>query len=156
MKRKSTLGIGSISEGTMRECDLIPSFLWAADDLSLSRQERQSVNRIRKASNVDEEADYWAGENASWDLETLFDILGNHTPDYCYFGSHPGDGSDYGVWISQESIDEAVYCKDVLPVSDLSEVPAGFSGTVYHVNDHGNASLYAYARGKSRELWAVV
>ena len=44
---------------------------------------------------------------------------------------------------------------DGLRVSDLCEVPAGYSGEVLLVNDHGNMSLYAYSRGRGRELWGI-
>jgi hypothetical protein len=40
--------------------------------------------------------------------------------------------------------------------SDLSEVPTAYTGEVLHVNDHGNMSLYAYSRGRGREIWAIV
>ena len=41
-------------------------------------------------------------------------------------------------------------------VDDLSEIPAGFSGFVLCISDHGNVSAYSYSRGKAKELWAVV
>jgi len=35
-------------------------------------------------------------------------------------------------------------------------VPADYCGEVLHVNDHGNATLYAAERGQLSEVWSVV
>jgi len=142
--------IGSVSTATTRTEDLIPSFLWECDRLRLTRKERQSVNEIKRASKRE---GYFESEDASLDLnETLFDVLNNHALPYFYFGSHPGDGSDYGFWLD-EGFEESF---DGMKVSDLSEVPHGYTGEVLHVNDHGNMTLYAYTRGRGRELWGIV
>lgn len=62
------------------------------------------------------------------------------------------DGGFCGFRVALESFEEDAD----LSVSDLSEVPRGFSGLVRLVNDHGNVSGYRYSRGRSRELFAVV
>lgn len=84
--------------------------------------------------------------------ETLFDALDECAPPYFYFGSHPGDGADYGFWLSEEALQDF----DGLKVSDLSEVPSDYSGEVLHVNDHGNTSLYAADNGKLEAIWEIV
>jgi len=61
-------------------------------------------------------------------------------------------GSYYGFWLSESF--EADF--DGLKVSDTSEVPADYSGEVLHVNDHGNATLYAASAGALTEIWSVV
>jgi hypothetical protein len=82
----------------------------------------------------------------------LFDALDAYAPAYFYFGAHPGDGADYGFWLSESFPDDF----DGLKVSDTADVPKGHTGEVLHANDHGNMTLYAYSRGRGRELWAVV
>lgn len=146
----------------MRKQDLIPSFLWEAKRLHLARQERAIVTRI--ASRVDgvqfaesklgepHRDIYWDDEVSDFDLEELFNILDAHSLPYFSFGSHEGDGADYGWWLSS-SFEEDF---DGLKVSDTSEVPTGYAGEVLHVNDHGNITLYVYSRGRGREVWAVV
>ena len=49
-RKNDTLSIGSVSPGTMRTEYLIPSFLWEAQRLALTQDERKQVNAIRKAS----------------------------------------------------------------------------------------------------------
>jgi hypothetical protein len=150
MKRNWYGSIGTVSHATMRTEDLIPSFLWEAKHLRLTKAERKEVSRISKASDVD---GYYETEDADFDLnESLFNILDNHSLPYFYFGAHPGDGSDYGWWLVEE-IDESF---DGLRVSDTSEVPTGFTGEVLHINDHGNMTLYSANRGRLYQVWAIV
>ena len=66
---------------------------------------------------------------------------------------HPGDGADYGFWVSWDSIEDAQHDGELLRVSDISEVPDDHTGSVLLVNDHGNATLYD---SDGNELWAVV
>lgn len=35
-------------------------------------------------------------------LYELFDTLNDIAPDGCYFGAHPGNGSDMGFWLTEE------------------------------------------------------
>ncbi len=151
MKKKAVLGLGSVSHATMRAEDLIPCFLAACDGLRLSKGERATVRDIRKRSRV---AGYYEGEDSACDLESLFDALGARVPDFCYFGAHEGDGSDYGVWVSWDSLEDD---GDVLRVGDLLEVESGYAGHVLVSNERGNATLYRRGRnGRLYELWACV
>jgi len=150
IKRNWYGSIGTVSHATMRAEDLIPSFIWEARNLRLTKSERKEVSRIDKASEVE---GYFDTEDASFDLnESLFDILDNHSLPYFYFGAHPGDGSDYGWWLPEGFDDDF----EGLKVSDTSEVPKGYTGEVLHVNDHGNCTLYSVNRGRMRQVWAVV
>ena len=154
MKNKSIYaGIGSVSSGTMRKEDLIPSFLWEANRLRLTKDERKAVRKIQSRINrADSDDLYWQDEVSDFDLEELFDILNAHSLPYFSFSAHEGDGADYGYWLSS-SFDEDF---DGLKVFDTSEVPRGYTGEVLHVSDHGNMTLYAYSRGRGREVWGVV
>src|ERR1039458_1517376 len=101
-----------------------------------------------------EKDEYYASEDADYDLESLFDALEAYAPEGFYFGSHPGDGCDYGYWLSEDYIEEQF---NGLRVNDLSEVPMGFVGLVMLTNDHGNTSLYRYNRNHSYTvLWELV
>jgi hypothetical protein len=139
--------IGSISHATMRAEDLIPVFVDTARELG---SEDPALDEIEARM---EDEDYFDSEDAYWDLDTLFDILSELAPPYFYFGSHPGDGSDYGFWLSEDALTDLF---DGLRVSDTAKVPEDYEGEVLHVNDHGNTSLYTAHKGKLTEIWAIV
>ena len=76
--------IGSVSTGTMRTEDLIPTFI---DELKrqkpLARRHRKLVREIEKRM-CDE--DYFNAADADEDLESMFDALNEYAPAYFYFG----------------------------------------------------------------------
>ena len=153
MKTKTAYAstIGTVSHATMREEDLIPAFIDELATIHLTKAERKTVREIAKR---EEEPKYYdqGSEEPGYDLEELFNILDAHALPYFYFGAHPGDGSDFGFWLCEDAVEEF----DGLKVSDLSEVPAKYSGEVLHTTDHGNLTLYASRNGKLREIWAIV
>jgi hypothetical protein len=170
--------IGSVSHGTMRPEDLIPTFIDVLTDLNDERsllstgatfEETERVKRhytriTDQLSSIesrmyddDGEAreDYFASEDASYDLEDLFNLLDSFAPDYFYFGAHPGDGSDYGFWLS-EDFRERMEDDGVAIVSDLGELSEDYAGAVCLISDHGNATYGTVDGGRFNELWAVV
>lgn len=76
----------SVSHGTCRWEDLIPCFLALLPDDHPLQSEFKDCE------------EFYASDEAGWLLERLFDVLGSMAPEGCYFGSHPGDGSDFGFW----------------------------------------------------------
>jgi hypothetical protein len=149
--------IGSISSGTMREEDLIPCFLDTLEQLNPSEATsiREEYSDLLSRLSADEMTSEDQDEASCLLNETLFDALGNCAPPYFYFGSHPGDGADYGFWLSEE-FEELFKDDGGLKVSDLSKVPADYSGDVLHVSDHGNPTLYSATNGKLTEVWSLV
>lgn len=141
--------VGSISHGTHRAPDLLEAF---ADELaridSAAASAAIEAGEAYKHDNLIEEARaVLTLVHAGWRIEDdmaeavselvndLQDALAEHAPAFCYFGTHPGDGSDFGFWPDMDSIDE-------LPrVSDPSE--ADEHDECAFVNDHGNVTVYA-------------
>ena len=167
---KTLAPIGSVSSGTMRNQDLIPRFVELLSDLNEARSlewKKHFANELeatREYGRLDsilggverrrlQEGYIWG--HADDDLEELFVELNNFSPPYFYFGAHPGDGADYGFWLSDE-VQQQVEEGGGLIVSDTSEVPDDFNGEVLHVNDHGNCTLYVANNGKLDEVWGVV
>jgi hypothetical protein len=162
MRKPRTLSIGSVSHGTLRPEDLAPAFLSAAEDLPLSRADRAKVNSWRSEIDdllaVDEDSNECtpetAGENLNEIANELADLLGNYVPDLMYFGSRPGDGADFGVWLSEDWDRE-----DVTKIDAGDPRPSVASVTTDYlaeVTDHGNVTLYRKDGRRWVECWAVV
>lgn len=90
----------TVSRATLRPQDLLPAFL------SVLRETPEYV-QITQALPAhiweDEEAEYWSSEECSYLLnEEIFNLLQHYAPEGYYFGSHPGDGSDFAYWKIEE------------------------------------------------------
>jgi hypothetical protein len=133
----------------MRNEDLIPCFV---DEL---RRITGGCPRCDEIEARMENEDYFETEEASYDVEALFDSLNEYAPAFCYFGSHPGDGSDYGFWVC-EDFEQMILDEGGIKVSDTGEIPDGFDGYVMQISDHGNCTLYYSQDGKNEEVWSIV
>jgi len=143
--------IGSVSSATMRPEDLIPAFLWELEHQDKLLKGHKGL--IKEINSRMEAEDYYETEDSGYDLEDLFDALNEYAMPGFYFGSHPGDGADYGFWLDED----IEHNFDGLKVDDLSEIPTGYIGEVLHVNDHGNMTLYYNgANGRLYEIWSIV
>ena len=102
----------------------------------------------------------WFEDESAWDDERLLglmDKLNEYAPQYCYFGAHPGDGSDFGFWLDHFTLEEDIETGELLAVSDLSEIPIDHVGNVLLINDHGNKSLYFIGIDDVlQERWSLV
>lgn len=156
-----TATFGSISTGTLRAADLIDTF---SSELSALMPE-DAASHVDLCAN----ADAWLERNAEDGAESepdhlengdelvcdLIDALQEYAPAYGYFGAHPGDGADFGFWLSEDWQQDATD-NGALEVEDTSDVPADYCGEVVHVNDHGNATLYLANNGALSEVWSIV
>ena len=96
----------SISHGTHRLEDLIPCFIAAIDSLTEAESLSEDRDPVKYGALDDVlgaierriNPGYYESEDAVWDMEWLFDTLDSYSPEGCYFGSHPGDGADFGWW----------------------------------------------------------
>ena len=149
--------IGSVSHGTMLERDLIPTFADLLDELDSDGEHYRLILDARHIDpdDYEEREDLGLVEEISGVLEDLFNALEEYAPDFCYFGSHEGDGSDYGFWPCWEQIDEEAENGNLIKVEDLADIPDGHTGQVLVINDHGNATLYNPVT-EWKEVWSVV
>lgn len=106
---------GTVSHGTLRPEDLIPTFLDALDDAieeSTFEPGADAPHRVARVGSLQsalgslerrmDEPGYYDSEAVEWDLEWLFEQLNEFAPAGHYFGAHPGDGSDFGFWAHEE------------------------------------------------------
>ncbi len=174
--------IGSISSGTMRPEDLIPTFTAELESLAKRggigivnakgrkahlKLVRDIESRMETTDGIEDgvvtpDYDYYESDDCHYDLESLFDALEEYSGPYFYFGAHPGDGADYGWWLSEmwdedfnETLEE-VENHMSLKVNDLADVPKWFRGEVAEVSDHGNVTLWIKTSRGMREIWSVV
>lgn len=98
----------SLSHGTMRNEDLLQSFGSALERAA----EQSTLPHPLPKRHADLAGEAFALiENGNADTEAgsdvvneMFDALDYYAPAGCAFGSHEGDGSDYGFWqIDEES-----------------------------------------------------
>ena len=92
----------SLSHGTMIASDvfnaiehLLPSKMVRSFWHNWNMYERWRGEDEEKSGEYRERAEYILNEDA-------WDYLNNIAPEGCYFGAHPGDGSDYGFWQGEE------------------------------------------------------
>jgi len=154
MKHKAQFG--SVSCGTMRAEDLIPRFANELDYLAGNIRENFDLIMRASALLMDDDCYYLDDEEVQDVLNRLFDALDNLAPPYAYFGAHPGDGSDYGFWLSDDLAENF----DGWIIDDsqkgAGEPPANYCGEILHINDHGNTSLLVQQDGKREIIWALV
>jgi hypothetical protein len=160
--------LGTVSHGTMRPQDLVPAFLDKLNDISESDHPEANTAGAEYVQLTfppglpypyltDEDDDkYWESEECSDFVESLFDLLNDYAPDYCYFGAHQGDGSDYGFWVSSAALDGATRDGELPRIDDTSKLDTFEHGPVLEINDHGNATLWAKNEESWFTVWAVV
>ena len=101
----------SLSEATMRNEDLIPRFFRLLQEHD---PEAKSIladyplfAEIADGGTTDSyetlRKSFYESEEAEFVLDALFTELDAIAPDGCYFGSHPGDGADYGFWEAEDA-----------------------------------------------------
>lgn len=150
-RKRQVPQFGSVSSGTMRPEDLLSAFEYECRTYG-GRTGRKLACEYDRLTE-----EQVRGEEGMYLLEEMFDLLNEVAPAYGYFGAHPGDGADYGWWLSEDFENDF----DGLKVSDLSEVPVSYRGEILLVNDHGNMTLYVKrgvrtTRERFQEIWSLV
>lgn len=163
MSQKPTFArIGVVSEGTLRDEDLISAFAGELDyyvkRLKLGRDQRKRFAKLVRECNgaeIDDNGLAIISDNEPFDASELVselqDALNEIAPPYCHFGTTEGDGACFGFWSSIED-------------SDLPRLTAGdpiprehWGDDVLLVNDHGNVDCgHVDHRGRFKPYWSAV
>ena len=167
--------LGSISHGTLRTQDLLPVFLETfmalggnvPADLECGSYIEYLNWPNPETTACDEDDKFWDSEDAMWDMEALTDGLNNLCPPFVYFGTHPGDGADFGFWVDMDNLNEAIQHGDradetlmATLASDEVHIHGDFCdcdsldcGLIIQVSDHGNVTVMDMDRNV---IWSVV
>jgi hypothetical protein len=106
--------MGSVSCGTIRPEDLIPTFTTELESLAKQpgivsgKRRHEHLKLVREVEHriLDErefeDQDLGIDGTADADLDSLFTTLDEYAAPYFYFGAHPGDSADYGWWLSED------------------------------------------------------
>ena len=141
--------LGTISRATMCMEDLIPCFIEELKRIDISHEYQDAIKEgedIIKQAEKDETV--WDNEDTfNYLHEVLWGALDQFSPPYCYFGAHPGDGSDYGYWA--ENIEKDNF--DGIMVKSLTDVPKGYTGYILE-ND---ITLYYNCPIELHEIWCI-
>jgi hypothetical protein len=141
---KRYLPLGTISHATMHEEDLIPAFLDALESVAPQEAEELRQNYTEEIAQSDPEF--------CW--ETLISALEEHTPPYTYVGSHPGDGSDYGVWVATEALDDDLRYEDTDKLQSMVQGERMPKGSQYVVVTNQNGDYVALLDGLTgKTIW---
>jgi len=160
--------LGSISTGTLRPEDLIPAF-------------NNALTQIHDGHyyDIDEMMDDETGNAAEFGkqpshdelqrrvVDRLMDELQDACPQFVYFGTHEGDGADFGFWPDSNSLDEALYNQTGAPHLDnvpsyclpmhqdypYGEITLEDDNVIVQLSDHGNVTVMDMFRNV---LWSVV
>ncbi len=140
--------IGTVSAGTLRTEDLLKAFV---SELIRLDPESASMSDMGEAlafldGNIADEA-------PSELVDALQDILNELCPPFVYFGSHPGDGADFGFWPDMDRLED--FCRyTTLDLNTPGEYQVDDGcDVIVQVSDHGNILVMDMDR---QELWSTV
>jgi len=140
----SKVNIGTLIHGTLRNEDLFDAFANELERIGGKDAYESAVSDFPEDMSQILADD---GEMASEIIFALTDALNDYAPPHTYFGTHEGDGSDFGFWGEiGDSCDEHVQinAEDFICIDHQVHV---------NINDHGNVTTYDLNRN---EIWSVV
>ncbi len=149
--------LGTISHGTLRTQDLLPTFIAVLSEVVPAEYAQLCLHpfgAIPAHAQDDDSAAWWDDEGLSL-LEAVTEALEACAPYGAYFGAGAGDGSDFGFWPAWDSIRMDIH-DGYLTTSEDGPTPGELNPHL-QVNDHGNITMWCVnSDGSFYELWAVV
>ena len=146
--------IGSVISGTLRYEETIPAFIDA-----LAQFDEGAARRFRSEYEAIDSDDADACHDTIELSQEIEDALNENAPDYTYFGTHQGDGADFGFWVDWDRIQED-QGRELYHTDDSAKLasPDNCFRVGLVVNDHGNASLFRWDDDNNEwtEVWSVV
>ena len=94
--------MGTLISGTMRACDLADAYLGACDryGITLAPEVAQTLQEAACHASSTVAPEF---PEETWEaLSEAESALSEAAPFGCDFGAHPGDGADFGFWLTEE------------------------------------------------------
>ena len=170
--------LGSISTGTLRPEDLIPAFTYTLGALAhnpisnLSQFKSKAMadtwqNAINIINSSNRRPIAYDHPEIHELIDELQDALQEYCPPFVYFGTHPGDGADFGFWPDMNRLDEELYNQTGAPHLDkvpsyclpmhqdypYGEIELKDDNVIVQLSDHGNVTVMDMERNV---IWSVV
>jgi hypothetical protein len=132
---------GTLIAGTHRMCDLIPVMLEAIRDTPEYTQLSGTLPSVVTDPSSTEWDKEWNSEEVGYLYEELTEVLERYAPEGYYFGTHPGDGSDFGYWRDEaymlgEITGFAQKNSPIVLNEDIELIGEGYAGVPKHINAH--------------------
>ena len=154
--------LGSISTGTLRPEDLIPAFTYTMGELTHDPVSNLSKYPTEAMAKLWDEAIHLIGTDQWWTLDPedsgvdgllndLTDALNELCPPFVYFGTHEGDGADFGFWVDMDRLEEEMRSTTSDFQADNCWTLAD-DGVIVNVSDHGNVTVMDMERNV---IWSV-
>ena len=139
--------LGSISTGTLRPEDLLEAFHSTIEPLQTQQAEAEGTPIVLADDGYMDGNEPYSDE----ELLTIYtEQLESFCPPFVYFGTHPGDGADFGFWPDMDGIQEIVNIAEC----DASQgISCPDDGVIVNVSDHGNVTVMDMERNV---IWSVV
>lgn len=143
--------LGSISTGTLKIDDLLEATATTLNNLG---------------STVTTDTHTWEYDDEML-LSIYMEALNELCPPFVYFGTHPGDGADFGFWPDMNRLDEELYNQTGAPHLDkvpsyclpmhqdypYGEIELKDDNVIVQLSDHGNVTVMDMERNV---IWSVV
>ena len=143
--------LGSISTGTLKIDDLLEATATTFNNLG---------------STVTTDTHTWEYDDEML-LSIYMEALNELCPPFVYFGTHPGDGADFGFWPDMNRLDEELYNQTGAPHLDkvpsyclpmhqdypYGEIELKDDNVIVQLSDHGNVTVMDMERNI---IWSVV
>lgn len=147
---------GTVISGTLIPMDLLEAF---SGELNFRSTNGANARLIVDAESLLAEGDEADEQEVAWMLDSLQDALNDVAVtegwEFTFFGTHPGDASDFGFWPDWEEIEFQRTDGELRSGEDLPNEAADGEHFL-QVNERGNTTLFVREGFGWTEVWSVV
>lgn len=152
--------LGSISSGTLNTRQLLDVFMHTLMRLARLDDNVERAKRVKTACANAQDLlviENWTEDQDEEAADMVGDVLPNLLQGYALpfvtFGSHSGDGSDFGFWVDDEAIEQAVKDQEIARVVTLTTTVDLTIPYKLLVQGHGRMTLISHSCGI--QIWTA-